>query len=66
VPVLLTARAVADGGAGVEGLEGGGQADDRAGVDACSLADAHPDRGGTNEEFMAASERYKQALRQAS
>jgi hypothetical protein len=30
------------------------------------MADAHPDRGGTNEEFMAARERYKQALRRAS
>jgi hypothetical protein len=31
-----------------------------------AMADAHPDRGGTNEAFMAARERYKQALRQAS
>ena len=36
-PVLLAARAVADGGAGVEGLQGGGQADDRARVDARAL-----------------------------
>ena len=30
------------------------------------MADAHPDRGGTNEEFMAARERYEKALRRAS
>jgi hypothetical protein len=30
------------------------------------MADAHPDRGGTNEEFMAARERYQRALRRAS
>ena len=30
------------------------------------MADAHPDRGGTNEEFMAARERYERALRKAS
>jgi hypothetical protein len=30
------------------------------------MADAHPDRGGTNEEFIAARERYQRALRQAS
>jgi len=27
-----------------------------------AMADAHPDRGGTAEEFMAARQRYKQAL----
>lgn len=31
-----------------------------------AMADAHPDRGGTNEEFIAAREAYKRALRQAS
>jgi hypothetical protein len=31
-----------------------------------AMADAHPDRGGTNEGFMAAREAYKRALRQAS
>src|SRR5260370_35373960 len=31
-----------------------------------AMADAHPDRGGTNEEFIAARERYERALRQAS
>ena len=31
-----------------------------------AMADAHPDRGGTNEEFMAARERYEQAVRRAS
>ena len=31
-----------------------------------AMADAHPDRGGTNEEFIAARERYKQALKEAS
>ncbi len=31
-----------------------------------AMADAHPDLGGTNEEFMAARERYEQALRRAS
>jgi hypothetical protein len=30
------------------------------------MADAHPDRGGTNEGFMAARQRYKEALRRAS
>lgn len=30
------------------------------------MADAHPDRGGTDEEFMTARQRYKQALREAS
>jgi hypothetical protein len=30
------------------------------------MADAHPDRGGTNEEFRAARERYERTLRQAS
>jgi hypothetical protein len=30
------------------------------------MADAHPDRGGTNEQFMAARKRYERALRQAS
>lgn len=30
------------------------------------MAAAHPDRGGTNEGFMAARKRYEQALRQAS
>lgn len=30
------------------------------------MAGAHPDRGGTDEQFMAARERYKQALREAS
>lgn len=30
------------------------------------MADAHPGRGGTDEEFMAARERYKRALRRAS
>jgi hypothetical protein len=30
------------------------------------MADAHPDRGGTNEEFIAARERYERALRRAS
>jgi hypothetical protein len=30
------------------------------------MADAHPDRGGTNDEFMAARKRYEQALRTAS
>ena len=31
-----------------------------------AMADAHPDRGGTNEEFIAARERYERAQRQAS
>jgi hypothetical protein len=31
-----------------------------------AMADAHPDRGGTNEDFIAARERYEQALRRAS
>ena len=31
-----------------------------------AMADAHPDRGGTDEEFMAARERYEQAVRRAS
>jgi hypothetical protein len=31
-----------------------------------AMADAHPDRGGTDEEFIAARERYERALRQAS
>jgi hypothetical protein len=31
-----------------------------------AMADAHPDRGGTNEQFMAARERYKQALRRTA
>ena len=31
-----------------------------------AMAHAHPDRGGTNEEFMAARERYEQAVRRAS
>lgn len=30
------------------------------------MADAHPDRGGTDEGFIAARERYQQALREAS
>ena len=30
------------------------------------MANAHPDRGGTNEEFMAARERYERALRRPS
>ena len=30
------------------------------------MAAAHPDRGGTDEEFIAARERYEQALRRAS
>ena len=30
------------------------------------MADAHPDRGGTNEGFMAARQRYERALRKAS
>ena len=30
------------------------------------MADAHPDRGGTNEQFMAARKRYERALKQAS
>jgi hypothetical protein len=30
------------------------------------MADARPDRGGTNEAFIAARERYERALRQAS
>lgn len=30
------------------------------------MADAHPDRGGTNEGFIAARKRYKEALRRAS
>jgi hypothetical protein len=31
-----------------------------------AMADAHPDRGGTNEGFIAAREAYERALRQAS
>jgi hypothetical protein len=31
-----------------------------------AMADAHPDRGGTNEGFIAAREAYKQAMRRAS
>ena len=31
-----------------------------------AMADAHPDRGGTNEEFMAARQRYERAVREAS
>ena len=31
-----------------------------------AMADAHPDHGGTSEEFIAARERYEQALRRAS
>jgi len=31
-----------------------------------AMADAHPDRGGSNEEFIAARGAYKRALRQAS
>ena len=31
-----------------------------------AMADAHPDRGGTNEGFIAARETYKQAMREAS
>jgi hypothetical protein len=31
-----------------------------------AMADAHPDRGGTNEEFIAARERYERALRAVS
>lgn len=31
-----------------------------------AMANVHPDRGGTNEEFIAARERYEQALRTAS
>ena len=31
-----------------------------------AMADAHPDRGGTNEGFVAARERYERALRTAS
>jgi hypothetical protein len=31
-----------------------------------AMADAHPDRGGTNEEFIAARDQYDRALRQAS
>jgi len=30
------------------------------------MAARHPDCGGTNEEFMAARERYERALRRAS
>ena len=30
------------------------------------MADAHPDRGGTNEGFMAARRRYEQAIRRTS
>lgn len=30
------------------------------------MAAVHPDRGGTNEEFIAARERYERALRTAS
>jgi len=30
------------------------------------MADAHPDRGGTDEQFVAARQRYKQALKEAS
>lgn len=30
------------------------------------MADHHPDRGGTSEDFIAARERYERALRQAS
>jgi hypothetical protein len=30
------------------------------------MADAHPDRGGTSEGFIAARKRYEQALRRAS
>jgi hypothetical protein len=31
-----------------------------------AMAEAHPDRGGTNEGFIAARKAYEQALRQAS
>jgi hypothetical protein len=31
-----------------------------------AMADAHPDRGGTDEEFIAARKRYEHALRRAS
>jgi hypothetical protein len=31
-----------------------------------AMADAHPDRGGTNEEFIVAREAYQRALRRAS
>jgi hypothetical protein len=31
-----------------------------------AMADAHPDRGGTNEGFMAAEEAYKHAKRRAA
>jgi len=31
-----------------------------------AMADAHPDRGGTNEGFIAARKAYEQALRRAS
>jgi hypothetical protein len=29
------------------------------------MADAHPDRGGTSQGFIAARERYERALREA-
>jgi hypothetical protein len=31
-----------------------------------AMANVHPDRGGTDEEFIAARERYEQALRRTA
>jgi hypothetical protein len=60
---LYATRAAAEGALGLD-QKPAGPPDLKALRQA--MADAHPDRGGTDAEFIAARERYERALRRAS
>ena len=63
-PVLLTACWSVQPGRGREAAEAIAHGDMKRLWR--QMADAHPDRGGTNEGFMAARKRYEQAIRRTS